>query len=160
MFTYAIIAIGIYGVFTYRKGLSSVVRVSWEMSAYSKMVACIFFLGIIPLIYSDLLPQELIYAAYAYALALFSYQLYRIVKQGRRSGCFLPRPTYWLVPCVVFTMATPVCDLFLQRSYSAETCLWVGASSISYVCLYLIEVYIRYPYLERDQVHHPKAAME
>ena len=144
-----IIAAILFGIFSYRKALATIARVLWEMSFPSKVVVVIFFLGIMPLIFFDRLPGSLIPLAYAYTLGLLGYQLYRIRKVGRQAKSYLPRPTYWLVPCIVFVMFTPVCDLLLGRSYPTQTSVLVGATTLSYVCLYLIEIYIRYPHLER-----------
>ena len=149
MWTLIIVAILGSMAFSHRRNLLAAAGIFWKMSGYSKLVGGIFLLGIMPLIFEDILWGWSVLPAWGYALAVLGFQGHRILREGRRAGRFLPRPAYWLIPCIVLIMATPVCDLFLGRSYPSQASVLVGASTIVLVCLYLIEVYIRYPHLEK-----------
>lgn len=153
MFTYVIAGAVAYGLFTFRRGIAATTLVMWKSSKYTKMVMVIFLLGIMPLIFPKALPAHLVSFAYAYALLTIVYQLYRIWQVGRKAKCYLPRATYGMPLCVAMVMATPVWDLFLERSYPAQTSILVGAATVSYACLYLIEVHIRYPHLWNPKWH-------
>ena len=107
-----------------------------------------FSVRITPLIFWEMLPAQMIFFAYLYTLGLFGHQFYRILKAGRKADCYFPQSAYWLLPCVVLVMITPLYDLLLGREYPLQTSVLVGAASVSYGCLYLIEIYIRYPHLE------------
>ena len=146
-----IIATIAYGLFVYRGTLVRIAHILYNMSLFSKFVGVLFLLGISPLIFQDMLPAHMIFFARLYTLGLFAHQLYRILKAGNKTGCYFPSSTYWTLPCIILVMMTPLCDLLLGREYPAQTNVVVGAASVSYVCLYLIEVYIRYPHLKEKK---------
>ena len=160
MFTWIIVALTVYGAFSYRKALLLTANIMWRMSAYSKFVLVVFILGIMPLIWPERVPGHFLPLAWPYALGVLGLQLWRIYRAGRRIGHFLPRPCRLLVPCILLVMATPLWDLFLGRRYPDQAAALVGAVTLSYVCLYLIEVYIRYPHLERESAKEMKRAVD
>ena len=140
-----IVAIG-YVVFAFRQQFTIIGKVLWGMSLYSKTVGAVFIIGIMPLIFQELLGGRIFFAV-CYTLLLTGFQLYRTYRAGRAKGCYLPQAVFWLIPCILLVMITPICDLVLGRRYFYQSSALVGATTISYVCLYLIEIYIRHPHL-------------
>ena len=153
MFELVVVAAIAYGIFVYRKSLIKITHILWNMSLLSKFVGILFLLGITPLFFfQDRLAADMIFFARIYALGLLGHQLYRILRIRGKAGFYFPPPTYWTLPCIILVMMTPLCDLILGREYPNQTNVLVGATSVSYVCLYLIEIYIRYPNLGRNQI--------
>ena len=109
----------------------------------SSLVLILFFPHALPSLPSVIIGRTLL-------VTIFPWQIYRIYRAGRPSGKYLPKETRLLPLCLLLVMITPLCDLVLGRDYPLEGVVLIAALAIATNCLYLIEVYLRYPTLQED----------
>ena len=143
--------VGIVAIFLalyFREALVDIARALGQTTVYSKLAMGVLVLGILPLVFFDFLPASVVAAGYLYAVGLLGWQGYRIYREGRKRGRFLPRPCVFLPLCVLLLLITPLCDLFLGRNYPYVCSVVVGSATLAFGCLYLIEIYIRHPHLK------------
>ena len=147
MFILIIIAVALYMAYS-SKVAGPLFKTFSKMSLYSKMVFFTLVLGAFSLFFPDVLPS-LVSTVIGCALILtIPWQVYRIYRAGRVAGSYFPRPTRLLPLCALLVLMTPLGDFILARDYPRQGAVLIAALAIAYNCLYLIEIYIRYPLLE------------
>ena len=150
MFTALFIILLFMCVLPYLEHLPSAGKSFYRASFYSKLVVLLSPLSILLLFFPDALSRNLLPLAYAYSLTFLGYQGYRLYRIKRERGSWMSRPCLWLYFCVALILFTPLCDIFLARTYSHITTVVVGSSTLALLGLHLAEVFLSHPVLSKN----------
>lgn len=134
-------------ILPYKEHLSDTCRGFYRAGIYSKLIVLLTPLSVYLIFSPDTLSRSFLPVAYLYALIAFIYQGYRLcqVKRERRWKSFMARPCLWIYSCVFLILMTPLCDLFLGRTYPSAATVVVISSTFAVLGLHLVENFLRQP---------------
>lgn len=141
---YLIITVGIlYAAFTYKEALTKLAKFFAISTAKTKAMIVLFFATVFLLILPEVVPSALAPAAFAYLLIANIYQVWSIVRVGKSTGVKWPKGSTTLVISALLVLWTPLADMILGRGYESVAGVAFAAGSLSFILLYMIEIYQR-----------------